>query len=351
MVLAGALSCWGSNANGQLGTGDNSQRRAPVSIGSDADWFEIAAAGRHSCGLRAPGALYCWGDNSQGQLGIGGGGRMGGMRAGRSPTRVTNFTDFAALSCSGDNCCALRVDASLYCWGANSDGNAGSTSNGSNPLNTPTPLAQDSRFIKLGVGAAHSCAVRMDGALVCWGRNQDGELGLGASQNDPRAPGRVGSDSDWLSVACGQQHTCGLRRGGVVLCWGANDDGQVGIGRAGPDGVPLTPNVPTAVDTSHGWADVAAGAYHSCARKDRSAELFCWGRGANGQLGIAPSPDVVESPLRVPVISMVRSFGLGAQHSCAFQNDHQLYCWGDNAQGQLGVGDTQRRDQPVTVLR
>jgi alpha-tubulin suppressor-like RCC1 family protein len=115
--------------------------------------------------------------------------------------------------------------------------------------------------------------------------------------------------------------------------------------------VPLVNDTPTPVDSSNGWAHVAAGAFHSCGRKERNSELFCWGRAGSGQLGVGGNPDVVESPTRVAIIGAVRRVGTGAQHSCALDADNQLYCWGDNTQGQLGVTDPQRRDEPILVAQ
>ena len=348
VILQGTLSCWGSNANGQLGSGDGTSYRAPFVIGKDRDWVDVSLGARHSCGLRAPGALYCWGDNSQAQLGMGG---AGGMRV-RTPTLVGRVDDYIKLSCAGDNCCALRRSGVLQCWGDNSVGNTGTSRGGNNGLvTTPTPVVSNAKFSAVGVGASHSCAVTVGGQLLCWGLNSDGELGQGPSRDTQRMPRPVGDDSDWVSVACGEKHTCGVRTGGALLCWGGNDDGQVGVGREGPDGVRLIIDVPTAVDSSNGWGAVVAGAFHSCARKDRSNEPFCWGRASSGQLGVGDSADVVEFPTRIPALSAVRRFGLGAQHSCAFDSDRKLYCWGDNAQGQLGLGDTQRRTEPVLVGR
>jgi len=346
MVKDGVLSCWGGNSASQLGTGDSSGRRRPTEVSKDHDWFDVAAAGRHSCGLRAPGTLYCWGDNNQGQLGLG---NMAGTRLRTTPTRINGFDDFSKVSCTGDSCCGLRNAGALYCWGSNIEGNAGinRNPNGNNgPVTAPTPVLPDAQFTSVSAGASHSCAVRSDGALLCWGRNADGELGLGDARVSQRQPARVGTASDWISVTCGQQHTCGIRRGGTLLCWGGNTYAQVGVGREAPDGVVLVIDEPLEVDLNGGWLTVIAGAFHTCGRKERASELFCWGRGNLGQLGISNVGDYVETPTRVSSSATLRRFALGSAHSCAFDSDRQLYCWGDNTQGQLGFGDTQRRDEP-----
>jgi alpha-tubulin suppressor-like RCC1 family protein len=343
MVKDGTLSCWGSNAASQLGTGDSNGRREPSVVGRDNDWLDVAAAARHSCGLRAPGMLFCWGDNNQGQLGLGG---MAGTRLRSSPMRVGTFDDFTKVSCAGESCCALRDGGALYCWGSNTDGNAGVNRTANGPVVAPTQVTANGDFTSVSVGAAHSCAIRGDGTLWCWGRNNDGELGLGSARVAQRQPVRVGSANDWTSVSAGQQHTCGIRRGGLLFCWGGNGSSQVGVGREAPDGVVLVIDQPLEVELTGGWGSVVAGGFHTCARKDRAPDLMCWGRASSGQLGTGSTGELVETPTRVSTSVSLRRFALGNLHTCAFDAERQLYCWGDNVQGQLGFGDTQRRDVP-----
>jgi alpha-tubulin suppressor-like RCC1 family protein len=340
-VHAGVLSCWGSNASAQLGLGDNAQRRTPQQVGSDADWFDVAAGDRHSCGLRAPGKLYCWGDNSHGQLGT------GGTRSRSVPVRVGRLDDYSAIACGGDNCCARRGGGELLCWGANANGNVG-VGAASTLVNSPTRIAADATFTQVCVAAAHSCAIRSDGALFCWGHNGAGELGLGSSRADRTQPTRVGTATDWSSVALGRTHSCGIRNG-ELLCWGGNDHAQVGMGREGPDGVPLVIDQPARVVTTFDWVEVAAGGDESCARETGlGMPVQCWGRGDSGQLGTGIK-DVSDMPQPVPQSAGFRGLALGSAFSCALDLERAVFCWGDNSQGQLGQADTMLRGQPTPV--
>jgi alpha-tubulin suppressor-like RCC1 family protein len=340
-VQAGLLSCWGSNASSQLGVGDSAQRRMPQQVGSADDWFDVAAGDRHSCGLRAPGKLYCWGDNSHGQLGT------AGTRSRSVPVRVGRLDDFSAVACGGDNCCARRSAGELLCWGGNANGNVG-VGSASTLVNSPTRIAADATFSQVRVAVAHSCAIRSDSALFCWGHNAAGELGLGSSRTDRTQPTRVGTASDWSSIAVGRTQSCGIRNG-ELLCWGGNDYAQVGIGREGPDAVPLVIDEPARVVTTFDWVEVATGANHTCARKAGTASpLYCRGRGDAGQLGTGVQ-DVGDMPKLVPRGAGFRSLALGGAFSCALDAEHAVYCWGDNSQGQLGQGDTLLREQPTLV--
>jgi alpha-tubulin suppressor-like RCC1 family protein len=361
-ISSGHLYCWGNNDNGQLGTGDNIEHNTPTGVGDATDWITVAAGSRHSCGLRAPGSLYCWGDNSQSQLGVG-----TNRARSRTPTMIAGNDDYTELHCGGDNCCARRSNGELDCWGANAEGSAGSAGvtrtitmsggSGGNPPSTisitvvpvPTPVASDSTFAaQFDVGGAHTCAIRNDRALLCWGRNMEGQLGLGRMGTAQRMPVEVSASRDWATVATGFHHTCATLRDGSLACWGENGDAQLGIGRTQPDGTPLRADMPIAIDMSTDWSAVAAGGAHTCGLKT-GHDLLCWGRGTSGQLGVGTSPDVLEMPTLVSPSGVWRLVELGTLHSCGIDRASQLYCWGDNGQGQLGLGDQTPRQQPTLL--
>jgi len=198
------------------------------------------------------------------------------------------------------------------------------------------------------VGWGHSCAIRRDRALFCWGSNDAGQLGQGESRDSYNIPVQVQDDEDWLRVAAGKQYTCGIRKGGELSCWGANGTGQLGIAGGALDGMSIAADIPNPVGVTTGWSEIAAGAAHTCGIKF-SGELYCWGRGTEGQLGIgnddgAPAPTLVKGPTRW------LSVAIGLEHTCAADLEHQVYCWGRNASGQLGVGDVRGREEPTQVL-
>jgi alpha-tubulin suppressor-like RCC1 family protein len=342
-VHDGALSCWGDNSQGQLGTGDQTSRNTPQHIGTDRDWQTVSAGAHHTCGLRM-GTVYCWGDNSQGQLGSG---SIGGWRT--RPRSVANWTDVVDVRCASDNCCALRQsNGGLYCWGSNLDGSAGIGGTNSLPVAQPARVAPASSFTSaFAVGWGHSCAIRRDHALFCWGGDSAGELGQAESRTASNVPTQVQDDKDWLRVAAGMRYTCGIRRGGALSCWGANDQGQLGIAGSALDGSPIAADIPNPVGITLGWADIAAGAAHTCGLKV-SGELYCWGQGSAGQLGISGA-DSARAPMLVSGAKPWSSVSLGVEHSCATDLEHNVYCWGRNAAGQLGVGDMQDRDEPTLV--
>ncbi|MET0386078.1 MAG: hypothetical protein ABW321_08985 [Polyangiales bacterium] len=344
-IVGGILSCWGSNEQGQLGTGDTTRRLTPTRVRTMTMWQLITAGANHTCGIvRASQTVMCWGDNRQGQLGDsgdnGGNNMMGGGGRPRGQPLVSDLTEVFDLDCGGDNCCLLRASGALWCWGANASGAVGVASDGA-PVPRPTRVAQESSFLSVSVGRGHACAVRNDGALMCWGENDAGQLG-DDTLTSRVTPRQVGSDVGWARVSAGDQHTCGLRSNGLLLCWGANYELQLGSDPNMPDSADPMTESPAPVDIDDDWWVIATGDYHSCGLKGDDV-LQCWGRNTSNQLG---SPD---ERRHVATTITWQRIALGAAHSCGTDLGQQLYCWGANEQGQLGLGDTLQRARPTLV--
>jgi len=351
LISAGVMYCTGSNMNGQLGMNDTQLRNTPARLRWAEQWFSVAAGAHHTCGLRGQdnrGTLHCWGKNDVGQLGF----PSGGQRMRGSLNRVGDFTDWTQLECGGDNCCALRDNGALYCWGANADGSAGQGSG--SVVSNPARVGGDSTFSRFSVGGGHSCAVRSDKALLCWGKNTSGQLGIGSSRDAQRTPVEVkGGRQDWLRVAAGAAHTCGIRGDQELSCWGSNDMAQLGSEMLGPDGEPIALiDLPGAVAFEKDWLRIAAGGFHTCALR-RSREAYCWGNGNLGQLGNGASK-LQAAPTKVAGGHKWRELGLGQSHSCGLSgapDERSYYCWGDSDSGKLGIGDSTQRDTPVSLAQ
>jgi alpha-tubulin suppressor-like RCC1 family protein len=341
IVRDGAIECWGDNARRQLASTDRTDRLSPVRVDASEEWLMVAAGDEHTCAIRATGALHCAGDNTVGQLGLGD--RLPRDRFSPLPAPE----DFTRISCGGDNCCATRLSGELYCFGDNLFGTPGlGDAEGSSDVDLPTRVMSDDRFTAVSVGTAHACAIRRDGALFCWGRNVDGELGVGREATQQRQPMRVGRESDWTNVAAGEHHTCGIRGPGALYCWGSTEFGELGLGTDMLDDETLFAE-PVHVGVDDDWASVATGWFHTCALK-HSGALFCFGRAAEGQLGIG-TYDRESSPKAVAPERRFRTLALGRFHSCAVDAERKLFCFGANTDGQLGLGDRMTRDAPTEV--
>ncbi|HMJ11595.1 MAG TPA: hypothetical protein VK524_09300, partial [Polyangiaceae bacterium] len=318
-IKNGRLYCWGQNDFGQLGLGDVANRNVPTAIGAGTDWADMCGGEYHSCALRANGELYCWGRNSKGQLGI------GSLVDQRSPVRVAGFSDFTHLTCNSELSCALRRSGALYCWGDNLEGAPGlADADGAAHVTSPQPVAGGLRFTQASTGQGHTCGLRNDGALFCWGRNTNGQLGIDSVGGHLRTPTRVGTDTNWLNVAAGQGQTCGVRQDGTLWCWGIDAAGSLGLNVTTDTVVPR----PTQVGTLRTWRQASASRLHTCATTLDGA-VYCWGRGVEGQLGIG---FVTESrvPARIGVDSTWQQVGAGGFHTCARRADQSAWCWGEN---------------------
>jgi alpha-tubulin suppressor-like RCC1 family protein len=199
----------------------------------------------------------------------------------------------------------------------------------------------DNPILTLSAGGSHSCLLRRNGGVTCWGRNDDGQLGDGTLT--PRSLGvRVAGVSDAVALAAGERHTCAVRKGNTVVCWGADDTGQLGDG-GGAD--QLTP-VPVAGVVNA--TAVAAGAGFSCALLGDETAV-CWGDDGDGELGNGAIATTPLPPTPVLGLAGVRSLSAHWQHACAIHDDGTLVCWGNNASGQIGDGTLAVRPQPTLV--
>jgi alpha-tubulin suppressor-like RCC1 family protein len=340
LVKNGRLFCFGKNSSGQLGVGDRAQRELPTRVGATNDWLRVAVGEGHSCGLRAPGTLHCWGENALGQLGL------GDTEPRLTPVQVGALDDWEALACGGANCCAHRAGGTMYCWGDNLEGKpAQDDPYGEPDVLEPRPAATDVGFDRSALGQGHACAIGVEGDLYCWGRNILGETGTAPGVSQLRVPTLVAAeDSDWSSVAAAQHHSCGVREDGSLWCWGKNTHQQLGLPPA-PDGGDevLTP---AQVGSEQNWASAGAGWFHTCALA-RDGVLSCMGRSLEGQLAQPPG-EPIGTLLPVTGVESVDSMALGSFHTCAIA-DLVPYCWGENTYGQLGVGDVERRYVPTEV--
>jgi alpha-tubulin suppressor-like RCC1 family protein len=198
----------------------------------------------------------------------------------------------------------------------------------------------------------HGCGVRRDTSLWCWGFNTSGELGLGDTI-DRSKPEQSGcpADSDcltgWTAVAAGDFHTCALRDGGELWCWGGGANGQLGTGVI-DNGV----SHPTRVEMA-GWRTITGGGSHTCGIQE-DGTLWCWGQNSRGQLGVGDvERRAVPTQVQVAGSGSWAEVSLGISHSCAIRSDSSLWCWGEDTDGQLGQGGDPPVDtaDPVTTPR
>ena len=179
--------------------------------------------------------------------------------------------EFASVSAGSGHTCGVKGDGTVACWGRNSQGRA-------------TPPAGE--FASVSAGSQHTCGLRRDGTVACWGWNR-------YSQATPPA-------GEFASVSAGGLHTCGVRRDGTVACWGENLEGQ-------------------ARPPAGEFASVSAGSVHTCGLR-RDGTVACWGENLEGQAR--------------PPAGEFASVSAGSVHTCGLRRDGTVACWGENLEGQ-----------------
>lgn len=236
-----------------------------------------------------------------------------------------------------------RADAFVYWGGASSD----QTVPGYNVGSTMTTLASFSAE-ELSVGRAHTCALTSGPReLFCWGYNESGQLGdkTTASKSEPtKIAGPEGSA--WSAISAGGQHTCAMNNYGWFYCWGAGNKGQLG------NSAWTGSTEPVRIAQSLSLTKIVAGDSHTCAIAAYSDNyrLYCWGDNGEGQLGVGGFSSKW-SPTAVSGDMAWNQVALGASHTCAITGSGHLYCWGANDKGQLGLADPSvvQKDSPQRV--
>jgi alpha-tubulin suppressor-like RCC1 family protein len=258
-----------------------------------------------------------------------------------SPSAATAQTITAGVS----HTCYLTAAGGVKCWGANGDGQLGNgtTTGQKSPVDV---IGLSTGVVAIAAGSYHTCAVTAAGTTKCWGDNYWGQLGIGTDSGIKSSPVDVTGLSGAVGIAAGESHTCAVTSVGSVWCWGDTRSGQVGDGicvyNANPQTTPWRVgfSLPAAV-----W--VTAGANHTCALT-ASGTVYCWGINAEGQIGNGKL-NPCEVPSRLSLVYWYRVVTGGSDHTCAIVSPDSAVCWGWNYYGQLGTGDSDDRKSPAFV--
>jgi len=292
----------------------------PVELGIGRMATGISSGNAHTCALLDNGAVKCWGFNGAGELGIG-----------------SQLARGYAANQMGDNLPAVPLGA---------------------------------KVLSVALGGEHSCVVLLGNEVKCWGNNASGELGVGDVNSRGDSAGEVeslnavalGAGRTASAVAAGNDHTCTLLDGGLVKCWGRNAEGQLGLGDTASRGdMPneMGNQLPTvSLGVGRTAVSIAAGYAHTCALLDNGSAK-CWGANESGQLGLGDTNNrgdaANEMGDSLPAINLgagrtVTKITCGWQHTCALLDDREVKCWGNSNVGQLGLGDKQQRGDAMSEM-
>lgn len=368
------VQCWGSNDYGLLGKGSNIGGRYDVpqlvSNLSNADAITIGAS--HACAKLSNGKVYCWGKNTEDQANAG-----SGVDPYYSPVEVTGVNGASMVSAGNAHTCIV-INGYIRCNGNNEYGQLGNGLGWFDQAHFPTPTALPSETpsptvtssptvtpiptmtftpsptpsptalpdpVQIDSQMENSCVVMSDHTVLCWGMNTKGQLGNAAFTDAYSAtPIVVQGINNAQSVAVGNSHSCAVLTDKTIKCWGMNTEGQFGNGIADGSPQPATVSA-TGITTA---VSVTVGEKHTCALLE-NGQVWCWGHNINGQVGVNSGNSVL-SPAMVNLAETADAISAGNNHTCVVLSTDDIQCWGDNSSGQLGDGTNLGGSTPVYVV-
>lgn len=287
-------------------------------------WSEVSPGGIHTLGIRDGGSLWSWGRNNSGQLGTG----ESTGTINRTPKQIGNENNWSKISAGNSHNLAIKSDGTLWAWGRNSDGQVG-VGSASASFTTPQQIGTDTDWLRISAGDEFSLAIKTNGTLWAWGDNAFGQLGNN-SIIDQSSPIQVGNATNWLMTSAGTQHVLALNTNGELWAWGTNNAGRFGIIS------PAASLVPIQIGSDTDWATVLAARDHGVGLKNNGT-FWTWGSNSNGQLGDGTMIDKT-FPINIASLNGALKIAKGHQHTLVIKSDGTIWSFGGNASGQLGIG-------------
>ncbi|HEY5944063.1 MAG TPA: hypothetical protein VIV40_01165 [Kofleriaceae bacterium] len=343
----------------------------PAPIKGATNVAAIRAGEMHTCARKLDGTLWCWGHNEVGQLG------NGTNTSSSVAVQVPGLTNVTLFDGGRQHTCAVgsyNGTAGLWCWGRNSrwdrtsgtpDATMGRLGNNT-VVDSNVPVAVDMSAAAgagqtvraLSTGGYYSCVAMSDNKVWCWGKNEQGQLGNGTTTSS-KVPVQVnlagvtlpgGATIDDVTCADGSGYreasTCMRLSTGAVYCWGFG--GELG------DGSTVNRSAPTAPVTTTGLGSATFTQLASAARVHcgltSAGDVWCWGLNQNGVLGINDGTNTTTrtTPAKTLVLTGATQVDMSHRTACAIDGQQRVFCWGANRRGPIRTSST-RVLQPTLV--
>lgn len=372
----GYVWCWGSNQYGQLGNETFRHSSSPIKNSYLKNIKDIAVSKGSICAVDISNRVWCWGGNNRGQLGQ----DNSELYQSSYPLEVAFQKPITKVIAGFDNFCAIHTDATMSCWGDNPFNIFNSAIPGAHQLK-PVLYPNLSDVKDLSIGIFNLCIIKNDGSLLCNGHNASGQVGDGTFEDKVSLTQL--NLTNVRSVAAGIRTTCAVTNTNEGFCWGANPSGLIGsdtdpyqYANPNPKQITITSDISEILlgestacavhsdqslfcwgSNTHGesgngtlneninGSDIPNLTLHSGSFTENTIcglnsenEVLCWGGNFNGQAG-QPILEVVSTPsLVIQHSTVVKTYSslLAGQANTCMKNEGQLYCWGNNEQGQLG---------------
>ena len=342
---AGSLWTWGRNSSGQLGDNTTTRKSSPVqTVSGGGNWIFTAGSGSNvnnisavNGGIKSDGTLWMWGANSNGQLGD------NTITGKSSPVQtVSSTTKWKIVATDGDSVAAIKTDGTLWTWGKNNYGQLGDNTNTNKSSPVQTVAGGNSwKFVTVNGQSMH--AIKIDGTLWAWGFNSYNNLGT-SNNTHYSSPTQIGSSS-WLTVCTGRTSAGAIRSDGTLWMWGLNNYGHLG------DNTTTGKNSPVqTIAGGSNWKQIQTGYKHSGGIKN-DGTLWMWGKNGYGALGVGTNELGRSSPVQtIAGGSNWKQLSIKGTSTGAIKTDGTLWTWGHNNNGQLGDNTQVNKSSPVQTV-
>lgn len=258
----------------------------------------------------------------------------------------TGWTTIASTR-TGNRTCGIDLDGKMLCWGSQMQGemglNDGSIGAGHS---VPQYVSGNAQWIAVSTEYTHTCGIKTDGSAWCWGADNYGQLGNGAVVGSKDVPQAVTGGGTWARITATTYSTCGIKSDGTAWCWGRGNNGVLGNGATADQPNPVA--VSTAGVSGTAWTRIAGGSEHVCGIRDDNT-AWCWGNGFNGARGDGSTSTSQTTPVAVSGGFTWSEIYAGTSYTCGIRTTGAAYCWGTGTGGWIGDGGTSNRTTPALV--
>lgn len=325
LLDSGMVKCWGAAVGGGV---FSDEFPFPTTVSGISDAVQLTSNQNEFCAVINDGTVKCW-------------------YTPNSVTTQAGITNVKTITLGENFKCALMQDDTVQCWGTNWLGQLGDgTYNGSS---TPVMVSGIGTAKSVTSGTHHACALLSDNTVKCWGYNGAGSIGDGTTTDRTTAVAITNLGTSTVELKAGSSYTCAVLSDKTVKCWGANDDGRLGLGHT--TNTPTPTLVPGLSNVDHiylGYDWNGTGQASTCAQMS-DGSVKCWGV-ARGN-GYATNK---LTPQPMPGLSNIATLSTGKfSYGCAITTTSKVQCWGYNYYGNLGYGsrhETNSRLPTAVVL-
>jgi alpha-tubulin suppressor-like RCC1 family protein len=334
LLANGNLYAWGSYITS--GTNSTANIFSPIQVVGNHRFIMVEASYEHTMALKDNGQVWVWGLNTYGQFGNG---SYGGGTS--SPVQTIGNHSFIQIYSGYQSSAALKEDGKVWTWGRNNYGQLGANYPAQS-INSPIQTVGNHSFVRLYGASELYFGIKQDNECWSWGRNEFGQLGDNTVVNKS-SPVRIVGNHSFIDIKSSGYHTLGLKANGEVWAWGVNSWGQLGTNNI------TNYSSPVRVVGNHSFIAIAAEYNGSSYGLKTNGEIWSWGYNASGQLGTNNITNY-SSPVRV--VGNHSFIGLQTCSSVAkgLKANGQIWSWGYNADGRCGTSGNNSYSSPVLAV-